>query len=97
MNFLMTLLTQNPYLLLFVVVSLAVWLCGASGHIGCRPGPVCHMGNWLPYLQNQCCGSLMGGAAGASDSGPAREAAAEIQSTVPWLEFPVDTRSPACY
>ena len=33
---------------------------------------------------------LMGGVAGArSHSGPAREAAAEIQSTVPWIGFPV--------
>jgi putative transport protein len=34
--------------------------------------------------------ALMGGVAGArSHSGPAREAAAEIQSSVPWLGFPV--------
>ena len=33
---------------------------------------------------------LMGGVAGArSHSGPAREAAVEIQSTVPWIGFPV--------
>jgi putative transport protein len=34
--------------------------------------------------------ALMGGVAGArSHSGPAREAAAEIQSSVPWMGFPV--------
>jgi putative transport protein len=34
--------------------------------------------------------ALMGGVAGArSHSGPAREAAAEVQSSVPWLGFPV--------
>ena len=32
----------------------------------------------------------MGGVAGArSHSGPAREASAEIQSSVPWIGFPV--------
>lgn len=33
---------------------------------------------------------LMGGVAGArSHSGPAREAAKEVQSSVPWIGFPV--------
>jgi uncharacterized transporter YbjL len=96
-----TFLQQNPYLLLFFVVGLAVWIGRASikGYgLGMVAGAIVGACTIPPFIVwaigfhvfkiNPAV--LMGGVAGArSHSGPCREAAVEIQSSVPWIGFPV--------
>jgi hypothetical protein len=77
-------LEANPSILLFLVVGMAVGM-GRVTIKGVPPGttaePVSSMFN--PAV-------LMDGVAGArSHSGPAREAAKDIDSPVPWIGFPV--------
>jgi uncharacterized transporter YbjL len=96
-----TFLQQNPYLLLFFVVGVAVWIGRASikGYgLGMVAGAIVVACTIPPFIVwaigfhvfkiNPAV--LMGGVAGArSHSGPCREAAVEIQSSVPWIGFPV--------